>query len=171
MEAHPRRQLGTPGSLVELRDSVDNRQAGARGALGVVVMCFGIAEECHHAVTQVLGDVTTEAGYRFRSRAMVAAYRLAPFFGIELRRDPGRPGQVAKQHRQMAALPGDVGWLDWRCFRKRQAQWWTQRSTAITAELLALRISGATVWTGVLKPRTAVAAELLSRGIVSTALR
>ena len=42
---------------------------------------------------------------------MVAAHRLAPFLGIELRGDPGGPDQVAEQHRQMTPLAGHFrGW-------------------------------------------------------------
>jgi len=58
--------LGCPGY------GLDNRQAGARGTLGVVVVGLGIAEECHHAVTQELGDVATEARYHNRGRPALA---------------------------------------------------------------------------------------------------
>jgi len=99
MDPDPRRQIGVPGLLVELRDIVDNRQAGARGTLRVVVVGLGIAEERHDAVTKVLGDVAAEARYRFCGRALVAGYRIAPFLGVELRGDPGGPNQIAEQHR------------------------------------------------------------------------
>src|SRR5260370_41452168 len=114
MAPHAGRQLGTLGLLIELCDSVDNRQTGARGTLRVVVMRLGIAEERHHAVTEVLGDMATEAGYHFSSGAVVAAHRLAPFFGIELRRDRGGSNQVAEQHRQMAPLACDVARFSFR---------------------------------------------------------
>jgi hypothetical protein len=99
MDPDPRRQLCAPGLLVELRDIVDNRQAGTRGTLRVVVVGLGIAEERHNAVTKVLGDVAAEARYRFRGRALVAGCCIAPFLRVELRRDPGGPNQIAEQHR------------------------------------------------------------------------
>jgi hypothetical protein len=94
---------GAPGLLVELRYGLENRQARASGTLRIVVVRLGPAEERHHAVTEVLGDVTAEARYCFRVRA---AHRLSPFLGIELCGDPGRPNHVAEQHRQMAPLSG-----------------------------------------------------------------
>jgi hypothetical protein len=56
--------------------------------------------------------MAAESRYRFRGRAMVAGHRLAPILGIELRRDPGGPGQVAEQHRQMTPLAGGFLRLD-----------------------------------------------------------
>src|SRR5215472_15062024 len=61
-----------------------------------------IAEERHHAVAQVLGDVSVESGDRIGGRAMVPGHSLAPFLGIELRRDLSGADQSAEQHRQMA---------------------------------------------------------------------
>ena len=105
MDPDPRRQLGAPALLVELRDIVDNRQAGTRGTLRVVVVGLGIAEERHNAVTKVLGDVAAEARYRFRGRALVAGYRIAPFLGVEPGRNRSRADQIAEQHREASALP------------------------------------------------------------------
>ncbi len=47
-------------------------------------MRLGIAEEGHHAVAEVLGNMAIEAGYRFSGRALIPGDRLAPFLGIEL---------------------------------------------------------------------------------------
>ena len=90
--------------FVELRDGVENRQARARRALGVVVMRRRPAEVGHHAVAEVLRDVPVEARYRFGRRAMKSREGLAPFLGIEPRGDRGRAHQVAEQHRQMTPL-------------------------------------------------------------------
>ncbi len=51
-------------------------------------MRFGIAEEGHHAVAEILGDMTAKAGDRVSDRALIAGDRLTPFFGIKLRSDP-----------------------------------------------------------------------------------
>ena len=106
IDADPRGQLGVRRLLVELRYRVEDREARARGALGVVVVGLGIAEERHHAVAEVFRDMAAEALDRLRRRAMVAGDDLAPFFGVELAGNLGRADQVAEKHRQMAPLAG-----------------------------------------------------------------
>jgi hypothetical protein len=54
-------------------------------------MRFRIAEEGHHAVAEIFGNVTAEARYRFRGYTVVAVDRLAPFLGIELWAIPVEP--------------------------------------------------------------------------------
>jgi len=64
-------------------------EARACRALRVVVMRLGIAEESHHAVAEVLGDVTAEPGDRFSGGAPVAGHRFPPFLGVKPRGDLG----------------------------------------------------------------------------------
>ena len=109
IDADPRRQLRVRRMFVELRDRVEDREARAGGAFGVVVVRLGPAEIGHHPVAEILRDVAAEAGDRFRRRAMVPGDDLAPFLGIELRRDRGRADQVAEQHRQMPPLATGAG--------------------------------------------------------------
>jgi hypothetical protein len=75
--------------LVEVRNSFENGQAGASGALSIIFVCFGIAEKGHHPVTQVLSDVATEALDRDGRHAMIRGDDVAPFLRVELSRDLG----------------------------------------------------------------------------------
>jgi hypothetical protein len=68
--------------FVEPRNSVKNRQARARGALGVVVVRLWPSEVRHNAVAEVLCNISVEAVYRFRGYAMIRRNRLAPFLGV-----------------------------------------------------------------------------------------
>src|SRR6185437_12563991 len=86
------------------RDSVENREAGAGGTLGIVVVGLGIAEERHHAVAEVFGDVAAEAAYRLSHRALIGCHRLAPLLGVEPSGYLRRANQVAEEHRQMTPL-------------------------------------------------------------------
>src|SRR6267142_1028129 len=94
--------------FVELRDRVEDREARARGTLGVVVMRFGPAEVSHHAVAKVLRDMPTEALDGLRRRAMILGDDLPPLFRIEMASDLGRADEVAEKHRQMAPLASNV---------------------------------------------------------------
>jgi hypothetical protein len=87
IDADSRGKLRMPGLLVELRYPVDDCEARADRALGIIVMCLGPAEESHHAVAEILGDVAIEAGYRFCGCG--PSHRLAPFLRIELRGNRG----------------------------------------------------------------------------------
>src|SRR5690348_2197899 len=71
------------GLLVELRDGVHHAQASARGAFRIVVARLRPAEIGHHAIAQILGDVTAVASYPFGSGAMIGTDQLAPFFRIK----------------------------------------------------------------------------------------
>jgi hypothetical protein len=90
--------------LVELRYGVKNCQACAHGPFGVVVMCFGIAEECHHAIAEILRDMPAETLDGLRRRTMVLANDLPPFFRVEMAGYLGRADQITEKHRQMAPL-------------------------------------------------------------------
>ena len=96
LDADSCRQLRARRVLVEFGDHIDNRKAGARGSLSIILVGLGIAKIGHHAVTEVLGDVATESRYRFSGRAMVAEHGLAPFLRIELRGDPGGPWRTSR---------------------------------------------------------------------------
>ena len=64
-------ELRVPRLFVELRYRVENRQARARRAFGIVVVRRGPAEVGHHAVAQVFRNVAVESRYRFGCGAMV----------------------------------------------------------------------------------------------------
>jgi hypothetical protein len=92
--------------FVKLRNRVEDREARARGALGVVVVRLGPAEVGHHAVAEVLRDTSAEALDGLRRRAMVLADDFAALPGIEMAGDFDRADQIAKQHRQMPPRAG-----------------------------------------------------------------
>ena len=77
------------GVFVELRNRVEDREARARCTFSVIIVGLGIAEECHHTVAEVLGDMPAEALDGLRRRAMVLADDLPPLFRIKLRRESG----------------------------------------------------------------------------------
>ena len=91
------------GVLIEFRYGVENRQAPARRAFPVVVVGLGAAKKCHHAVAKVLGNLPSEALDGLCRRTMVLANDLPPLFRVELAAI-WSSRQVAKKHRQMAAL-------------------------------------------------------------------
>ena len=90
--------------LVELRYGIKNPQAGAGSTLRIVVVGLGIAEESHHAIAKVLGDMPAEALDCLRRRMMISGDDLAPLFGIKTACYLRRADEVAEEHRQMAAL-------------------------------------------------------------------
>ena len=71
---------------VERADRLDDPQPRAHGALCVVLVGVGIAEEDQQAVAEILGDVTVEAGDHLAARLVVRPHDLAQLFGIELTR-------------------------------------------------------------------------------------
>ena len=87
-----------------LGSRVDDREPGADGALGVVLVRVRIAEIGQHAVAHVLGDVSVEA--RDLAGAAVDRLRmhLAHVLRIQLRRQRGRADQIAEHHGQLPPL-------------------------------------------------------------------
>jgi hypothetical protein len=73
--------------IVELGNRVENRQARACGPFRVAVVCLRITEIGHHAIAEILGDVTAELGYGLGRGAMIRSDNLMPFFGVEPRSD------------------------------------------------------------------------------------
>ena len=90
--------------LVEFREGVDYCQAGAGGALAVIIVGLGPAEVGHDPIAEVLGDMSTKSSDRLGRGAMVSSHHLTPFFGVELSSDLGRAHEIAEKHRQMAPL-------------------------------------------------------------------
>ena len=88
----------------EPADRVDDREPGARRALGVVLMRLGIAEINQHAVAHILGDKTAKAADGVGDAAVVGADDLAQILGIEARRQRRRTDQVAEHHGHLPSL-------------------------------------------------------------------
>ncbi len=55
-------------------------------ALGVILVCQGVAEVDQEPVAQVFGDVAIEARDDLRARFLVSLDHLAKVFGVELGR-------------------------------------------------------------------------------------
>jgi len=91
----------------EPADRVDDREPGARRALGVVLMRLGIAEINQHAVAHILGDKTAKAADGVGDAAVVGADDLTQILGIEARGQRRRADQIAEQHRQLPPLGVD----------------------------------------------------------------
>ena len=89
---------------------LQNAQAGAHGALRVIFMRLRIAKVDEQAIAQVLGHMPGKALDHGDAGGLVGADHLAEVFGIELPGQAGRIGQVAEQHRELAAFGlGDAG--------------------------------------------------------------
>ncbi len=90
--------------LVERRQRVENRQAGANRTLAIVFVRLWITEIDDQTVAQVLVDVPAEACNGLGCETLVLPGYVAPIFGVETGGNFSRVDEIAKQHRQMAAL-------------------------------------------------------------------
>jgi len=132
IDADARRQRRVlRGLFVELGDSLENREASTRRALGVIVMGLGITEESHHAVAQIFRDMAAVPNDRFRRRAMVRGNGGAPVLGIHASRDrvePTRSQNNTVRCRRSPAilLPGAVISLEARTAGASGAPHWAQ---------------------------------------------
>ncbi len=88
----------------ERRQRVDDREAGANRALGILLLRVRVAEIDEHAVAHELSDVAVEAPDSFAHRLLIGADHVTHIFGIDLRREARRLRQVAEHHGQVAAL-------------------------------------------------------------------
>ena len=98
----PGAELSTSGR--QISDLSSDREASPNGALGIVLMGFGVAEIGEHAVAHELGDVALEACDLGRDGVLIGADDLAHLFGIQPRRQLGRADQVAEHHSQLSPL-------------------------------------------------------------------
>ena len=64
-----------------------DRKGGACRTLGIVLMRQRIAEQAHQPVAELFRDMTAHFGNRSGSGVEVGADEIAPFLGIELRRN------------------------------------------------------------------------------------
>jgi hypothetical protein len=68
------------------------------------MVCFGIAEEGHYSVAEVLGDMASETSDSLSCRTMISGDGCVPILGVHLRGEHSRVNQVAEQDRQMTTL-------------------------------------------------------------------
>ncbi len=90
--------------MPERGDRVDQSQARARSALGIVLVSPGIAEIDQCAVTHELGDMAVETSGRGRHRALECTDQGGHVFWIEPRRQLRRTNEIAEHHGELATL-------------------------------------------------------------------
>jgi hypothetical protein len=93
--AHLGRQLG---------DTVDHRQRGAAGALGVILACDGRAEQRHDAVAGELVDRAVGVVDGVGEHLEEAVHQLAPGLRVELLCEVHRSLDIGEQHGDLFAL-------------------------------------------------------------------
>jgi hypothetical protein len=81
-----------------------DREAGAHGPLGLVLVRPGPAEVRQDAVAHKLGDIALEAPNLARYRVLVGPQHVPHLLGIEARRQRGRAHQIDQHHGQLTAL-------------------------------------------------------------------
>src|SRR5262249_49571925 len=98
----PRLQLD--GFDVEAADSLGQTQTRPHRPFSIVLVRSRVAEIDQHAVAHVLGDKAVEASYYIGDRAVIRSDDLAQILRIEPGGQRSRADEVAKHHRQLAAL-------------------------------------------------------------------
>jgi hypothetical protein len=84
-------------------------------------MGLGIAEERHHAIAKIFGDVAVIAGYGFGRSPMIRSDDLAPFLRVEPRGYFCRTDQIAKTTPSDAAAHHEQAPLRVRHLQRSQA--------------------------------------------------
>ena len=116
------RRAGRGVARVEVGERALDRERRAHGALAVVLLRLGIAEQRHQPVAELLQHMAAERSHGGRGGVEVTPHQIAPVLGIELRREARRADEVAKHHRDRTAL-GDISR---RC--RRRGDRWLRRS-------------------------------------------
>jgi hypothetical protein len=80
------------------RECFENREACANRPFGIIFVCAWIAEEGHHSITEIFGDVAAEPYQGLSGSAMVSDDGRSPILRVEGGRDNGRVGEVAEQY-------------------------------------------------------------------------
>jgi hypothetical protein len=83
-----------------------DRQCRTDRTLGIVLLRHRIAEQRHHPVAQLLGDLAAHFRDRNRSGAEISADQVAPLFSVQLRGDARRVQQIAEHYYDMTSLAG-----------------------------------------------------------------
>jgi hypothetical protein len=117
-------ELGRSGrgvAPVEVGERALDRERRAHGALAVVLLRLGIAEQRHQAVAELFQDVAAKRSHGGRGGVEVAPHQIAPVLRIELRREARRADEVAEHHRDRTALSVLAGR---RGRRRGLRRWW-----------------------------------------------
>src|SRR5262249_34383298 len=117
---------------------VEDREARAHGALGVVLACVRPAEVHEEAVAEILRDVAAEALDRPGRGLVVLRDHVAPLLGVELLSERRRAAEAAAEIRQLPPLArGGRRRVGRRRGRRAGRRGRLQSRAAATAELLA----------------------------------
>jgi hypothetical protein len=92
-----------------------DRQRGADGAFGVVLLRPRIAKEGHQTIAEPLKHMPAEPRYRAGGLVQVRAHQVAPVLGVELRSQISRADEIAEHYRDRAAFSRDLGTTLGRC--------------------------------------------------------
>ena len=124
-------------------DLFNDRQSGAHGTFGIILVRLRMSEEREHPVAEIFHDVAAEAGDGARCGQMVPRDEVTPLFRIELLRERRRADKVAEQDGQLTPLALRRGCCSARLARRgattilRLVTWGSQRRSAIAAKLSA----------------------------------
>ena len=108
-------------ACVEVGERALDRERRAHGALAVVLLRLGIAEQRHQPVAELLQDMAAERGHGGRGGVEITPHQIPPVLGIELRREARRAHEVAKHDRDRTVLGVLAGRRGWRRGLRR---WW-----------------------------------------------
>lgn len=84
----------------------NNLQPCSHCALGIVLVCLGIAKVHQQPISQILGDTAPIRMDHASAGLLIRPHHLAPFFRVEFFRERGGAHQVTEHHRQLPPLGG-----------------------------------------------------------------
>ncbi len=111
-DAHFQLEIGP-----QISYSLDQREPGAHGLLGVILVRLGIAEIEENAITHVAGDDALIAADDLRDASVISPDHSAKILRVEAGRKRRRSHQVAKHHRQLSPLGLVTRLPSGRCLR------------------------------------------------------
>lgn len=112
-DADPDLQWGLRARL-QIRHGLDEREAGAHGLLGIVLMRLRITEIGEHAVAHISRHDSLIAVDYLGDAVVKERHQLAHVFRIKPRRELSRADQIAKHHRKLASLGTIPPWFGGR---------------------------------------------------------
>jgi hypothetical protein len=146
-------------------DSVDELQAGADGALGIVLAGDRSAPDGHDRVTDELLDGPAVAGHHLGGEIEIARERVAHVLHVAPLGEGGEADQIGEEDADEATFGdggrGGVSWPSHPC----------QRGRALATEFRRGRVGRAAVRAASRKWRRALGTELALRLVLGSAVR
>ncbi len=146
VDPHPEGEVDAGDPLVDLVHRALHREAGADGALGVVLVGDRRAEDGHDVVADELVDGPSEAGHLLAEAPQGAVDHRLERLGVHPLGDGGVAGEVGEEDGCLAPLLGP--WLLATAGRSRRCGRGAPVSDgpALDAELRAGRVLGSAAW-------------------------